>query len=360
MRIGLLIHPCDPGAPGGLGRANFALAEALLNEKTEHSYVVYLKGDPKSTPFMKYPHATVVFMGNGPLWLMGAKSLDATLSAYVFFTPVIPLFFSPKQSVVIALDFAFLSIPAQAVRERIGTWFLYWIQRRSLKKATKVLSISEATRQDALKYFHLPPEKVETMHIGYMALSEDPTPISVPGKFFLFAGVFKERKNVTGIVRAFALFHKNNPEFHLVLAGKKEGAYYRTVETLTQYLGIADVVHFVGYVTNAELAFLYDNAIALVFPSLLEGFGMPILEAMDRGLPVITSNSGSLAEISGNAAFLVNPEQPVDIARGLQTLAEDQSLRTTLKTKGYARAAEFSWEKAAHILNGHLHALHKM
>lgn len=357
MKIGLVIHPCEPEKPGGLGRANFSLADRLIQQHPEQDFVVYLKGTARKSPLEEYSNVTVVWMGDGPVWLTGAKTLDPALPVYVFFTPVIPLFFSPKRSVVIALDFAFLAIPPQTIKERIGTWFLYLLQKRSLQNATKVLSISEATRQDALKYFAIAAEKINTMHIGYMALKEESKPIPVSEKFFLFAGVFKERKNVGGIIRAFALFHKDHPEFHLVVAGKKEGAYYQTVEALTRALGIAEYVDFVGYVTNAELAFLYDSAFALVFPSLLEGFGMPVLEAMDRGLPVITSNSGSLAEISGEAAFLVDPTQPEDIARGLSALAEDDSLRKVLSEKGHARAAEFSWEKAAHTLYDELQAL---
>jgi len=350
MNIGLFIHPFDPDKPGGLGRSNFALAEALLEESSQHSYTVYVKGDSRPIPFDSYPNVEVVFMGNGPLWLTGARKLDRTLDAYVFFMPIIPLGFTPKKSIVIALDFAFLEIPPRTSKERLSSWFLYVLQARALRQATKVLTISEATRQSALKYFTLAPSKVETMHIGYMALSSEMKPILVPKKFFLFAGVLKERKNVANIIRAFALFSIQHPGTSLVITGRPEGPYYDSLVLLAHELGVVDAVRFVGYVSNGELAYLYSHAEALVFPSLLEGFGMPVLEAMHAGLPVITSNTGALAEVADDAALLVNPHSPSDIAQALVTLSHDELLRESLRVRGYARAAQFSWKKAAHRL----------
>jgi glycosyltransferase involved in cell wall biosynthesis len=354
MRIGLLVHPCDPEKPGGLGRSNFALAEALLQEGGEHSYVVYLKGDPKPTPFSAFSNVQVVFLGTGPLWLTGGRLLDPSLDAYVFFGPIIPLGFSPKKSVVIIFDFAFLTIPARSVKERVSSWFLYLLQARALRLATHVLAISEATRQEALRYFKLAPLKVSVMHVAYMALSSEAKPLAVPDRYFLFAGVLKERKNVANIIRAFALVHAEHPDAALVIAGKPEGEYYRSLVALVQELRVGSAVHFAGYVTDAELAYLYQKAIALVFPSLLEGFGMPVLEAMHAGLPVVTSNTGALAEVAGDAALLADPQSPKAIAEGMSSLLANGNLRESLRTKGYARAAEFSWEASARMLRATL------
>ena len=187
-----------------------------------------------------------------------------------------------------------------------------------------------------------------------MALPEDTKPLPVPENFFLFAGVLKERKNVLGIVRAFSLFHATHPNFFLVIAGKKEGAYYKSVVRLVAELGIDSHVRFMGYVSNEELAYLYAKATALVFPSLIEGFGMPVLEAMHAGLPVVTANTGSLAEVAGDAALLVDPRDPSDIAGALSSLAHDGALRDSLRARGYARAAQFSWEQSARKLLAHV------
>lgn len=357
MRIGLLIHPCEPEKPGGLGRSNFALVETLLRESTEHSYVIYLKGVPRPMPFSTYPRTTVRFTGPGPLWLTGALALDPTLDAYIFFSPIIPLFFRPHKSVVIVFDFAFLEMTARSLKERFSNWFLYRLQSRSLRMATNIVAISNATRNGVVRHFGIPQEKVKTMHIGYMPLPAETKFLPVPEKFFLFPGVLKERKNIAGIIRAFALFQTEHSEHALLIAGKKEGAYYESLVRLVRELGIETQVRFVGYVRNDELAYLYEKAVALVFPSFVEGFGMPVLEAMHAGLPVITSNTGALAEVAGDAAILVNPRDVASIAQALSALAQDKALRDTLRKRGYVHAAEFSWQKAARILLAHVTSL---
>ncbi len=357
MNIGLFIHPCEPEKPGGLGRANFALAEALLREDPRNTYTVYLKGTPRETLFSTHPNVETVFIGNGPLWLTGARTLDPTLDAYVFFTPIIPLFSRPKKSIVITHDFAFLDIPPRSLRERLTNWFLYMLQERSLRRATRIVAISDATRTNAIRHFSIAPEKIETIHIGYMPLPASTQALPVPDKFFLFAGVLKERKNVAGVIRAFASFYPTHPDFSLVIAGKKEGAYYKSLVSLANKLGVTSRVHFVGYVSNEELAYLYTKATALVFPSFIEGFGMPVLEAMHANLPVITTNTGALAEVTGDAALLVDPHDPSDIAQALSTIVRDKVLRDSLRARGHARAAQFSWERAARALLARMNSL---
>lgn len=350
MKIGLLVHPCEPNQPGGLGRSNFALAEALLKKDKKNDYFIYLKGVMREISLSSYPNAKIVFMGNGPLWLMGAKTLDPKLDIYIFFTPIIPLLFRPRKSIVIALDFAFLDIPPRSLGERLIKWFLYLLQAWSFRIATSIIAISYATRKDMIRHFGISPEKVDVIHIGYMIPSMEIKPILLPEKFFLFAGVIKERKNVVGIVRAFALFHITHPDFFLVITGKKDGSYYESLVRLVHELNIDSNVCFVGYVSSEKLAYLYTKATALVFPSLIEGFGMPVLEAMHVGLPVITSNTGALAEVALDAALLVDPHDPSDIARALSSVADGKALRDSLRIRGYERITHFSWEKTAQKL----------
>jgi len=350
MKVGLLIHPCEPNKPGGLGRGNFALAEALIKEGREHSFVVYLKGPDRVTPFSSYSNVEVNFMGSGPIWLTGARTLNPDLDSYIFFTPIIPLFFRPKKSIVVAYDFAFLNMPTQSFKERCVSYIIYRLQARSLRMATSIAAISGATRDDIVRYFGVALTKVKVIHIGYMVPAKDTKPFDVPEKFCLFAGVLKERKNVDGIVRAFALFHSTHRDFSLILAGKREGTYYESLVRLVRELGIESHVHFVGYVSNEELSYLYKKATAFVFPSRIEGFGMPILEAMHAGLPVVTSNTGALAEVADDAALLVDPYDPADIAKALSTLVDSESISESLRSNGRARAAKFSWEKAGREL----------
>jgi glycosyltransferase involved in cell wall biosynthesis len=140
-------------------------------------------------------------------------------------------------------------------------------------------------------------------------------------------------------------FSETHQDYSLIIAGKIGGEYAEEMQKLAETLGIAPRVRFLGYVTDGELAYLYSRAVALAFPSLVEGFGMPVLEAMERGLPVITSNAGALAEVAGGAAVLVDPYNPSDIARAMNLLVENPAVRQEYIEKGRRRAREFSWEK---------------
>jgi glycosyltransferase involved in cell wall biosynthesis len=131
-----------------------------------------------------------------------------------------------------------------------------------------------------------------------------------------------------------------------VIAGKR-GWFTEAIERRAVELGIAERVRFTGYVADEDLPALLSGALAFVFPSLYEGFGMPVLEAMACGAPVLTSSSSSLPEVAGDAALLVDPEDSVALTHGLARLATDAGLRADLRTRGLARAATFTWERCA-------------
>lgn len=346
MNIGMIVDPYGEKSPGGLGRAIFEMAREILAQDASNRYTVYLKQEPKERPNFPGSHWQLKVLRSSYLWLTGARRIDRTLDLYIFFTPIIPLFFRPRRSIVVALDFAYLDMPGSTLRQRLTTRLLYVAHRRSLRLATKVVCISHATATDVIQKFNINESKVEVVHIGYIALGSKAMHIEVPEPFFLFAGVLKSRKNVEGVIRAFGEFCRTSHlPHHLVIAGRKEGPYYDLLTNLVSELGIEDRVTFTGYVTNEELLSLYQRATALVFPSLIEGFGMPILEAMDAGLPVITSSHGSLAEVAGDAALLVDAYDPLSIAQALGALASDSALGEELKRKGTLRAANFSWQK---------------
>jgi glycosyltransferase involved in cell wall biosynthesis len=344
MKIGLIVDPYGEKMPGGLGRAIWELAKALVQE-SDNAYTVYLKRAPKERPAL--PQTVAVKSLEVRSVALSSGTLDKGLDAYVFFTPVIPLFFFPKRAIVVAHDFAYLELPERALRERLSGFVLYCVHYLSLRKASKIVAVSHYTKSSIIRHFRIAPEKIEVVHNGFIPFAHAPESVATPEKFFLFAGVLKERKNVTGVIRAFAELHASHPDYHLLVAGKKGGAYYAELEALVDELGVREQAHFLGYVTDPQLAYLYSKAEALVFPSFIEGFGMPALEAMQAGLPVITSNEGALAEVAGDAALLANPHDPQDIARTMRELLEERGQRQTIIDKGKERAAQFSWKKAS-------------
>lgn len=346
MRIGMLLNPYGEKSPGGLGRSVFEMVQHLVALDRKNSYTLYVKDKAPTRP--SFPGTNWVYCGLGSrlLWLTGAFGMDRKLDVYVFFTPIIPFFLRPKRSVVVAFDFAYWRMHTPW-RLDLSARVLLFLHRYALRRADAIIAISEETKQDVVRLCKVSPERISVVPLSYVPLGEEKKVLPVPEHYFLFAGVLKGRKNVAGVIRAFALFTKSNGTHQLLIAGKGGSAYALSLVQLAHELGIEKRVQFLGYVTDTELAYLYSKARALVFPSFIEGFGMPVLEAMYAGLPVITSNKGSLAEVAGDAALLVDPRSPQEIAAAMGRIAGDAGLRKELTRKGLVRAGQFSWQKTA-------------
>ena len=227
-----------------------------------------------------------------------------------------------------------------------------------VQRADLLIAVSEATRQDILKYLGVPPEKVKVIYNGvdhnYRAVMEPEIRMAVrkryrlPEQFILMVGSIQPRKNIAGALAAIASLRKNGRNFQwkLVLVGgggwKNEGL----VDQVREH-GLSDYVIMTGYVSEDDLPVVYSLADLMVFPSFYEGFGLPVVEAMACGVPVVTSNNSCLPEIAGDAAVLVDPHDIGSIADGIRSLLEDQDLRQQCIDKGLARARLFTWEDAA-------------
>jgi glycosyltransferase involved in cell wall biosynthesis len=164
--------------------------------------------------------------------------------------------------------------------------------------------------------------------------------------FVLYVGTIEPRKNLTRLVAAFAQARRRCPDLELVLVGQL-GWKYTSLFRAIEDLDLEHAVRRLGYVPNDDLPALYNLARLLAFPSLYEGFGLPVVEAMACGTPVLTSNGSSLAEIAAGASYLIDPLEVIDIAHGLVCLATDDDLHANLRAAGLARAAQFSWQRAA-------------
>lgn len=224
------------------------------------------------------------------------------------------------------------------------------------RRAAAIMTLSHYTRQDMIRRLKIDPAKI---HVIYGAPSAHFKPITdsgeldrvrrqygLPDRWVLYVGTLEPRKNIPRLLRAFAQVRCAHPEVRLVMAGQlgwKHRAIWREIESL----GLADAVHWLGYVPDADLPALYSLATVFAFPSLYEGFGLPVIEAMACGTPVLTSQDTALAEVAGEAALLIDPLEVEAIAAGLMRLLNDSELRAELQGHGLCRAAEFSWERAA-------------
>jgi len=226
----------------------------------------------------------------------------------------------------------------------------------ALRKSKRIIAISESTKRDLIELYKISPEKISVIYQGvdsrfYQDMSNEKNsmlkPLYVDGDFALFVGLTRPRKNVDRLVRAFAkVLPSLKTGAKLVLAGKIDTRFL-DVRRLAERLNISDSVVQLGFVSEDQLLALYKTACCFVFPSLYEGFGLPVLEAMAAGTPVITSRVSSLPEVAGDAALLVNPYNVDEIAEAMYKLFTDASFRDKLRQKGKERSKQFTWRKCA-------------
>lgn len=344
MKIALVLSPFGEAAPAGLGRSVFEFARAFVAASPEHSFVLLSKGGTAGTllaPARSFEEIIV----RGPIPLSLALAMRRDIDVVISFTPLAPFFCGRAQLVTFAHDFAFLSYGSRLLRP-----FRQALTALLFAKSARICAVSACTKEEVITHFNVSPEKVVVIYNGYTPPEPD-TAIEPHTPYFLAVGVLKERKNTLRIVQAYEEFSRTNEGRMLRIAGACDTPYGKIVRTYVEEKGLAEKVRFEGFVPDSTLSKLYRGAEALVYPSLLEGFGLPLLEAMSRGIPVVTSNRGVLAEVAGEAAILVDPESISSIASGMVQVLE-ASIRADLITKGRARVLGFSWERSALELKG--------
>src|SRR5206468_1710407 len=224
------------------------------------------------------------------------------------------------------------------------------------RRATRVLTVSESSKRDILRFVDLPPEKIDVIYnayderFGIEPREEDVVRVreryQLHDEFVLYAGNVKPHKNLERLITAFHLVRQRGLDhLKLVLIGDEISKYAALRRAVHRYQ-LHQYVRFLGYLPEETLAVMYRLSGVFVFPSLYEGFGLPPLEAMASGTPVVTSNVSSLPEVAGDAAVLVDPYDPQAIADGIYRVLTDADLRKDLRRKGVARAGQFSWEQS--------------
>lgn len=256
----------------------------------------------------------------------------------------------PCPQIVTIHDLIPLRFPASSPRLQ---HYFRLVVPRIVRASSAVITMSEATRRDVVTFFKVDERKVHVVHQGYRAEVFRPASLEEVarvraayglGRFLLTVGEGRPYKNIPRLLRAFARLRI--PDLQLGLVGRS-GRREVDLPALARSLGIAKRVRFLGFVPDEDLAPLYAGAEAFVFPSLYEGFGIPPLEAMACGCPVVSSDRASLPEVCGDAAVYVNPYDEESIAEGITRVAGDAKLREELRRRGLARAGEFSYRGAA-------------
>lgn len=225
-----------------------------------------------------------------------------------------------------------------------------------LRKADKIIAVSNSTKNDIIKFYPKYSHKIKVIYEGVepqffprsnQEIEKTLTKYNIDFKYFLFLGTVEPRKNIVRVVDAFIkLKQAGNVEQKLVITGRKGWLYNEILEKINKSPFSQDMI-FSGYIDDGDLPFLYSGADIFLYPSLYEGFGLPVLEAMACGTPIITSNLSSFPEVAGDAAILIDPMNIEEITYAIEKLWRDRDLREELQKKGLERAKLFSWEKAA-------------
>jgi glycosyltransferase involved in cell wall biosynthesis len=263
----------------------------------------------------------------------------------------------PCKSVLTIHDILFEKYP-QFFPKFHGGLMKYFVPL-SAKRADRIISVSEFTKREICEHYGIAYDKVTVIHEG---ASDSFAPIKdrnlmlrrlkkyqIRTKYLLFVGRIEPRKNIVGVLKAFQHLKKEgHKELCIVIVGHQDRIFReRKLFTEIEKLGLESDVLFTGGVSEEDLCALYNGAEALVYPAFAEGFGLPVVEAMASGTPVVTSNTTALQEVAGSAAILVNPHSHEEIAQAIDRLLSDESLKSELSHMGLDRARQFRWEETA-------------
>jgi glycosyltransferase involved in cell wall biosynthesis len=353
------VNPLALSQKAGVAYFIEGLTQALLHEAAPSEEVVLWGPDLRADPFPKSPRKTVVRGGLPhearallwPYFPLGGVPRDAAIYHLPFLANFAPHAHHTRLVSTI-YDLAFMHFPDIAPsRDAFCRQVEYSLSQA--QQSDHVITISQATKKDLIAAFAVPEKKISVIYPG----SDIEPPrvddyarraafeaLKLPTRYVLCVGTWEPRKNLTTLLRAWAKLRPSNVT--LALCGVR-GWKFESTESLIDELHLRDNVLTLGYAPREAMAHLYANASALAFPTLYEGFGLPVIEAMKCGCPVLCSDTSALPEAAGNAAWLLPPRDTEAWAAALQSILSDEALRDSLRQKGLVQGAKFSWHRAA-------------
>jgi glycosyltransferase involved in cell wall biosynthesis len=356
MRIALDLSIQDTPWVTGVERTQLAILRELVELDGANEYLL-ISRKAVALPFPLPPNFRTIDLSPSKPGYLWRESVLAPLLT----KENVDVFHSPVNAIPVGGDCAKIAtvheVPWLERNSGVEASRRVWLYLNT-RWARRIVAVSERTRANIVKLYPAAKEKVVVIHPGIderFVPSQDGatratalTALGLPDEpYLLFVGAARRKKNVQGLLHSFAqLPEELRRTTQLVLAGVRNPAE-SGLDARARQLGIADRVRFPGYVRDADLVQLYQHATALVFPSLFEGFGIPPLEAMACGTPVIASTGGALPEVVGAAALLVQPNDVQQLAAAMRRMLTNEALRADLRRRGLERAPRFTWRRAA-------------
>ena len=355
MKIGIEGQRLFRQKKHGMDMVALELIKNLQTIDKENEYVVFVKPDEDKCLF-DTENFKIMQLGGGPypLWEQNALPKAARdekcdiLHCTSNTAPVntdVPL-------VVTLHDIIYLE--SISIFKKGGTWYqklgnLYrrWVVPRVIKNSKKIITVSEFEKNRIREFFGWPEENEQLVAIYKAELLRVKKKYELPEKFFFFLGNTDPKKNTPGVLKAYADFNKKDPEnIPLLMLDFDLDVLKKMLSDIGEKELISQI-QLTGYVVNTDLPAIYNLCEIFLYPSLRESFGIPMLEAMRCGAPVITSNTSSMPEVSGGAAMIIDPYKPEEITAAMQKILTDQKVREELILKGFEQSRKFSWEAMA-------------
>jgi glycosyltransferase involved in cell wall biosynthesis len=341
----------------GIGQYILRLTQALAAIDRTNDFVLF-KSRKDTTPIVNQSNFKTEQLWTPSHHRFERIAMSAELSIFPLDVLHSPDFIPPQYArfptVITVHDLAFLLYPRFLTHDSAR---YYGQVDLAAKQASHIIAVSESTKRDTVRLLGVPESKItvisEAAHPLFTPVN-NPTTLdhvrakyNLPNDFILFVGTIEPRKNLPTLLRAFKRLRDNYKSKTVLAIAGNRGWLAEEVDQVLDQLKLGDAVRFLGGVPNEELVYLYNAAKLFVFPSFYEGFGLPPLEAMACGTPVVVSKISSLPEVVGDAAMLVNPEDLEEITVAMWRVLSDENLRAEMRSKGLKRAAKFSWERAA-------------
>jgi glycosyltransferase involved in cell wall biosynthesis len=346
----------------GIGRLVRQMVSTLLHQDQEYQYHLFIAGVKSSKPLPTFANIPVHSTQIPPIWLARLwHRLKLPLPIEVFTGKhtlfhatdfVLPPTLPNTKTILTVHDLTFVRVP-NAASPNLKK-YLDFVVPKSIQRANHIIADSQATKDDIIQIYDCPPDKIDVVLSGVderFKPTTNHTNLRDKYKigtrpFILSVGTVQPRKNYSRVIQALALLRSQGYEIDYVIAGGKgwlQEEMYQTINTTK----MTDYVHLIGFADDEDLPALYSESVCVLTPSLYEGFGLPVLEALACGVPVITSNISSLPEVAGTVGILVNPNNTEDITSQLKRVLDDTALRQDLSLRGIKHAKNFTWQNSA-------------
>ena len=379
MRIGIEGQRLFRPKKHGMDMVALELIKNLQEIDHENEYIIFVKPDEDNTCIPKAPNFKIVELsvpGGYPVWEQwalpraayaeGCDLLHCTSNTAPLWSKV-PVMITLHD--IIYMEKLSLFQKGSTWYQKLGNVYRRFVVPPVMKRSKCVITVSNFEKDRINEFFGLKPGKLTAVYNGvsphFQKITDADTLLNaraqykLPERFLFFLGNTAPKKNTPGVLKAFADFNaKQSLPYHLVMLDYEESKLQQILQDIG-HPGLRKYIHLTGYVPNAELPAIISQAKLFLYPSLRESFGIPILEGMACGVPVITSNTSSMPEVAGGAAVLVDPYQPAEITAAIEDLLRDEARYQLLSEQGPKRAAAFSWKAMAEQVLGLYQGIHQ-